>query len=194
MPHAACSAETVCVPPRLRKRQMYEASVMKYGELAQGEGGFALQAVDGGGRGWGGAHISASAEPPCCSGAFLPGPLEMAGTWYHTACSIPTCVLSADEAWTEVIDILTVAAIRFEMLSTAHRSQVEQPRAAVQWEAGKQWEYYSGSCGSWHGWEIGGSRGTSSTLGVRRHCMDFGHPKPSLGVVFLRVNHIQCLG
>ncbi|NXV78855.1 DALD3 protein, partial [Atlantisia rogersi] len=49
---------------RLRKRQMYEASVMKYGELAQ------------------------------------------------------------DEAWTEVIDALTVAAIRFEMLSTAHRSQI----------------------------------------------------------------------
>uniref|UniRef100_A0A8C2U2B7 DALR anticodon binding domain containing 3 n=1 Tax=Coturnix japonica TaxID=93934 RepID=A0A8C2U2B7_COTJA len=43
---------------------------------------------------------------------------------YHTVCSTPTCVLSADEAWTEVIDILTVAAIRFEMLSTAHRSQV----------------------------------------------------------------------
>ncbi|NXK57040.1 DALD3 protein, partial [Chauna torquata] len=49
---------------QLRKRQMYEASVMKYGELAQ------------------------------------------------------------DEAWTEVINILTVAAIRFEMLSTAPRSQI----------------------------------------------------------------------
>ncbi|NXT87684.1 DALD3 protein, partial [Anhinga rufa] len=49
---------------QLRKRQMYEASVMKYGELAQ------------------------------------------------------------DKAWTEVIDTLTVAAIRFEMLSTAHRSQI----------------------------------------------------------------------
>ncbi|NXP48322.1 DALD3 protein, partial [Heliornis fulica] len=49
---------------QLRKRQMYEASVMKYGELAQ------------------------------------------------------------DEAWTEVIDTLTVAAIRFEMLSTAHQSQI----------------------------------------------------------------------
>lgn len=49
---------------QLRKRQMYEASVIKYGELAQ------------------------------------------------------------DEAWTEVIDTLTVAAIRFEMLSTAHRSQI----------------------------------------------------------------------
>ncbi|NWV60664.1 DALD3 protein, partial [Malurus elegans] len=49
---------------QLRKRQMYEASVMKYGELAE------------------------------------------------------------DEAWTEVIDTLTVAAIRFEMLSTAHRSQI----------------------------------------------------------------------
>lgn len=33
---------------------------------------------------------------------------------------------SADEAWTEVIDTLAVAAIRFEMLSTAHRSQVGQ--------------------------------------------------------------------
>ncbi|NWV83665.1 DALD3 protein, partial [Dasyornis broadbenti] len=49
---------------QLRKRQMYEASVIKYGELAQ------------------------------------------------------------DEAWIEVIDTLTVAAIRFEMLSTAHRSQI----------------------------------------------------------------------
>ncbi|KFQ02920.1 DALR anticodon-binding domain-containing protein 3, partial [Leptosomus discolor] len=49
---------------QLRKRQMYEASVMKYGELAQ------------------------------------------------------------DEAWTEVIDTLTAAAIRFELLSTAHRSQI----------------------------------------------------------------------
>ncbi|NXJ11127.1 DALD3 protein, partial [Odontophorus gujanensis] len=49
---------------QLRKRQMHDASVMKYGELAQ------------------------------------------------------------DEAWTEVIDILTVAAIRFEMLSTAHRSKI----------------------------------------------------------------------
>ncbi|CAM9345803.1 unnamed protein product [Bubo scandiacus] len=49
---------------QLRRHQMYEASVMKYGELAQ------------------------------------------------------------DEAWTEVIDSLTVAAIRFEMLSTAHRSQI----------------------------------------------------------------------
>ncbi|NXA98093.1 DALD3 protein, partial [Melanocharis versteri] len=49
---------------QLRKRQMHEASVVKYGELAQ------------------------------------------------------------DEAWTEVIDTLTVAAIRFEMLSTAHRSQI----------------------------------------------------------------------
>ncbi|XP_041281398.1 DALR anticodon-binding domain-containing protein 3 isoform X3 [Onychostruthus taczanowskii] len=49
---------------QLRKHQMYKASVIKYGELAQ------------------------------------------------------------DEAWTEVIDTLTVAAIRFEMLSTAHRSQI----------------------------------------------------------------------
>ncbi|NWZ79378.1 DALD3 protein, partial [Poecile atricapillus] len=49
---------------QLRKRQMHEASVIKYGELAQ------------------------------------------------------------DKAWTEVIDTLTVAAIRFEMLSTAHRSQI----------------------------------------------------------------------
>ncbi|NWU97459.1 DALD3 protein, partial [Upupa epops] len=49
---------------QLRRHQMYEASMMKYGELAQ------------------------------------------------------------DEAWTDVIDTLTVAAIRFEMLSTAHRSQI----------------------------------------------------------------------
>ena len=110
---------------------MYDASVMKYGELAQGEGGFCSES-------WRGAHTPASAKPLHCSGVFLPGALEMAATRYHTACSIPTCVLSADEAWTEVIDILTVAAIRFEMLSTAHRSQVGQPGAAVQWEAGEQ--------------------------------------------------------
>lgn len=108
------------------------------GSLHKVREGFALNAVDGGGWGWRGAHTPASAKPPHCSGVFLPGALEMAATRYHTACSIPTCVLSADEAWTEVIDILTVAAIRFEMLSTAHRSQVGQPGAAVQWEAGEQ--------------------------------------------------------
>ncbi|NWS50483.1 DALD3 protein, partial [Probosciger aterrimus] len=78
-PHTALQKYLVCGPVKvtnpsspigadqylqLRKRQMYEASVMKYGELAQ------------------------------------------------------------DEAWTEVIDTLTAAAIRFEMLSTAHRSQI----------------------------------------------------------------------
>ncbi|XP_056192686.1 DALR anticodon-binding domain-containing protein 3 isoform X1 [Falco biarmicus] len=71
--HLVCGPVKVTNPPspigaeqyfQLRKCQMYEASVMKYGELAQ------------------------------------------------------------DEAWTEVIDTLTVAAIRFEMLSTAHRSQI----------------------------------------------------------------------
>ncbi|NXS77370.1 DALD3 protein, partial [Erpornis zantholeuca] len=77
--HTALQTHLVCGPVKvtnpsspigadqyfqLRRRQMYEASVIKYGELAQ------------------------------------------------------------DEAWTEVIDILTVAAIRFEMLSTAHRSQI----------------------------------------------------------------------
>lgn len=31
-------------------------------------------------------------------------------------------------------------------------------------------------------------------LGMRRHCVVFGHSKPSLGVFFLRVNHVQCLG
>ncbi|NXD69059.1 DALD3 protein, partial [Eolophus roseicapillus] len=78
-PHTALQKYLVCGPVKvtnpsspiradqylqLRKRQMYEASVMKYGELAQ------------------------------------------------------------DKAWTEVIDTLTAAAIRFEMLSTAHRSQI----------------------------------------------------------------------
>ncbi|KAM6413815.1 DALR anticodon-binding domain-containing protein 3 [Rhynochetos jubatus] len=71
--HLVCGPVKVTNPPaplgaeqyfQLRKRQMYEASVMKYGELAQ------------------------------------------------------------DEAWTEVIDTLTAAAIRFELLSTAHRSQI----------------------------------------------------------------------
>ncbi|KAM8995327.1 DALR anticodon-binding domain-containing protein 3 [Ara ararauna] len=78
-PHTALQKYLVCGPVKvtnpsspigaeqylqLRKRQMYKASVMKYGELAQ------------------------------------------------------------DEAWTEVIDTLTAAAVRFEMLSTAHRSQI----------------------------------------------------------------------
>ncbi|XP_047929773.1 DALR anticodon-binding domain-containing protein 3 [Anser cygnoides] len=77
--HAASQKHLVCGPVKvtnpsfpigadqyfqLRKRQMYDASVLKYGELAQ------------------------------------------------------------DEAWTEVVDTLTVAAIRFELLSTAHRSQL----------------------------------------------------------------------
>uniref|UniRef100_A0A8B9SGF9 DALR anticodon binding domain containing 3 n=1 Tax=Anas platyrhynchos TaxID=8839 RepID=A0A8B9SGF9_ANAPL len=35
----------------------------------------------------------------------------------------PAGAAASDEAWTEVIDTLTVAAIRFELLSTAHRSQ-----------------------------------------------------------------------
>lgn len=59
-------ALSVRVPPRLRKRQMYDASVMKYGELAHGE---SLR-----GRGWGGAVVPSPppsrAEPP---GGFLPG-------------------------------------------------------------------------------------------------------------------------
>lgn len=43
---------------------------------------------------------------------------------------------STDEAWTEVIDTLAGAAIRFEMLSTAHRSQVGQQLAQSQgWQA-----------------------------------------------------------
>ncbi|NXK74396.1 DALD3 protein, partial [Amazona guildingii] len=78
-PHTALQKYLVCGPVKvtnpsspigadqylqLRRHQMYKASVMKYGELAQ------------------------------------------------------------DEAWTEVIDTLTAAAVRFEMLSTAHRSQI----------------------------------------------------------------------
>uniref|UniRef100_A0A8B9M7X5 DALR anticodon binding domain containing 3 n=1 Tax=Accipiter nisus TaxID=211598 RepID=A0A8B9M7X5_9AVES len=46
-----------------------------------------------------------------------------ANQYFHKLCVMPPA-FSADEAWTEVIDTLTVAAIRFEMLSTAHRSQI----------------------------------------------------------------------
>lgn len=57
---AEAVALSVRVPPRLRKRQMYDASVMKYGELAHGE---SLR-----GRGWGGAVVPSPppsrAEPP----------------------------------------------------------------------------------------------------------------------------------
>uniref|UniRef100_A0A8C4U9P6 DALR anticodon binding domain-containing protein n=1 Tax=Falco tinnunculus TaxID=100819 RepID=A0A8C4U9P6_FALTI len=56
-----------------------------------------------------------------------PSPIG-AEQYFHTLewsrlCVMPL-VFSTDEAWTEVIDTLTVAAIRFEMLSTAHRSQI----------------------------------------------------------------------
>lgn len=47
-------------------------------------------------------------------------------TWEWSKLCVMPPAFSADEAWTEVIDTLTVAAIRFEMLSTAHRSQVGQ--------------------------------------------------------------------
>uniref|UniRef100_A0A8C5IWP7 DALR anticodon binding domain containing 3 n=1 Tax=Junco hyemalis TaxID=40217 RepID=A0A8C5IWP7_JUNHY len=45
-------------------------------------------------------------------------------TWEWSKLCMMAPTFSTDEAWTEVIDTLTVAAIRFEMLSTAHRSQV----------------------------------------------------------------------
>lgn len=50
-------------------------------------------------------------------------------TWEWSKLCMMAPVFSTDEAWTEVINILTVAAIRFEMLSTAHRSQVGQQLA-----------------------------------------------------------------
>ncbi|XP_015277609.1 PREDICTED: DALR anticodon-binding domain-containing protein 3 [Gekko japonicus] len=61
---AAASPVTILQYFQLRHSQMYEASVLKYGDLSQ------------------------------------------------------------DEAWTETISVLTSAAIRFEMLSTAHRNQI----------------------------------------------------------------------
>ncbi|KAL8212808.1 UNVERIFIED_CONTAM: hypothetical protein K2H54_058814 [Gekko kuhli] len=61
---AAASLVTILQYFQLRHSQMYEASVLKYGDLSQ------------------------------------------------------------DEAWTETISVLTSAAIRFEMLSTAHRNQI----------------------------------------------------------------------
>ncbi|KAF4789482.1 DALR anticodon-binding domain-containing protein 3 [Turdus rufiventris] len=76
---------------QLRKRQMYEASVIKYGELAQG-----VSCLDAG-------DIS---------------------TWEWSKLCMMAPTLFTDEAWTEVIDTLTVAAIRFELLSTAHRGQI----------------------------------------------------------------------
>lgn len=62
-------------------------------------------------------------EPPGPSGGSRLG----AGgdiTWEWSELCVMPPVFSTDEAWTEVTDTLTVAAIRFEMLSTAHRSQV----------------------------------------------------------------------
>uniref|UniRef100_A0A8V5GVU7 Uncharacterized protein n=1 Tax=Melopsittacus undulatus TaxID=13146 RepID=A0A8V5GVU7_MELUD len=46
-----------------------------------------------------------------------------AGLSFRASVLMPSA-FSTDEAWTEVIDTLTAAAIRFEMLSTAHRSQI----------------------------------------------------------------------
>lgn len=56
-------------------------------------------------------------------------------TWEWSKLCMMAPTFSTDEAWTEVIDTLTVAAIRFEMLSTAHRSQVGQQLA---WSQGWQ--------------------------------------------------------
>ncbi|XP_057253353.1 DALR anticodon-binding domain-containing protein 3 [Pezoporus wallicus] len=42
----------------------------------------------------------------------------------HKASVMKYGELAQDEAWTEVIDTLTAAAVRFEMLSTAHCSQI----------------------------------------------------------------------
>uniref|UniRef100_A0A8B9QE35 DALR anticodon binding domain containing 3 n=1 Tax=Apteryx owenii TaxID=8824 RepID=A0A8B9QE35_APTOW len=61
-------------------------------------------------------------EPPAPSGGFLPRGGGNVGM--ERAVHVAPLVFSADEAWTEVIDVLTAAAIRFEMLSTAHRSQI----------------------------------------------------------------------
>uniref|UniRef100_A0A669P3K9 DALR anticodon binding domain containing 3 n=1 Tax=Phasianus colchicus TaxID=9054 RepID=A0A669P3K9_PHACC len=53
------------------------------------------------------------------------GPVKVTNPLSPIRASHAACLSSlAYEAWTEVIDILTVAAIRFEMLSTAHRSQI----------------------------------------------------------------------
>uniref|UniRef100_A0A8C3V6N8 DALR anticodon binding domain containing 3 n=1 Tax=Catharus ustulatus TaxID=91951 RepID=A0A8C3V6N8_CATUS len=46
-----------------------------------------------------------------------------ADQYFHTLCMMAPALFT-DEAWTEVIDTLTVAAIRFELLSTAHRGQI----------------------------------------------------------------------
>lgn len=47
-------------------------------------------------------------------------------TWEWSKLCMMAPTLFTDKAWTEVIDTLTVAAIRFELLSTAHRGQVGQ--------------------------------------------------------------------
>uniref|UniRef100_A0A8C5TKM5 DALR anticodon binding domain containing 3 n=1 Tax=Malurus cyaneus samueli TaxID=2593467 RepID=A0A8C5TKM5_9PASS len=69
---------------------------------------------------------------PSSTTTEIPGPgrgvlgAGCVSTWeWSKLCMMPP-TFSTDEAWTEVIDTLTVAAIRFEMLSTAHRSQVGQ--------------------------------------------------------------------
>uniref|UniRef100_A0A8C5IYK4 DALR anticodon binding domain containing 3 n=1 Tax=Junco hyemalis TaxID=40217 RepID=A0A8C5IYK4_JUNHY len=57
-----------------------------------------------------------------CGPVKVTNPSSAIGADHKLCMMAPT--FSTDEAWTEVIDTLTVAAIRFEMLSTAHRSQV----------------------------------------------------------------------
>ncbi|XP_062487651.1 DALR anticodon-binding domain-containing protein 3 [Pezoporus occidentalis] len=50
--------------------------------------------------------------------------LQLQKRQMHKASVMKYGELAQDEAWTEVIDTLTAAAVRFEMLSTAHRSQI----------------------------------------------------------------------
>uniref|UniRef100_A0A8B9QB26 DALR anticodon binding domain containing 3 n=1 Tax=Apteryx owenii TaxID=8824 RepID=A0A8B9QB26_APTOW len=68
-----------------------------------------------------GAHTALQKHLVC-------GPVKVAkgggNVGMERAVHVAPLVFSADEAWTEVIDVLTAAAIRFEMLSTAHRSQI----------------------------------------------------------------------
>ncbi|RMB98938.1 hypothetical protein DUI87_24483 [Hirundo rustica rustica] len=103
---------------QLRKRQMYEASVIKYGELAQGHWHRAIPLM--------GARASAVVVLSyylVLAGVSCLGAGDISMLECSKLCMMAPA-FSTDEAWTEVIDALTVAAIKFEMLSTAHRSQI----------------------------------------------------------------------
>ncbi|XP_074862149.1 DALR anticodon-binding domain-containing protein 3 [Carettochelys insculpta] len=62
------------------------------------------------------------ANSPCPAGA--PQYFRLRRCQMHEASVMKYGDLAQDDSWTEIISVLTSAAIRFEMLSTAHHSQI----------------------------------------------------------------------